>query len=105
MASAEESRYRVDSTGPAKEQVRELIAKTSTSSELRRLVGALEVILTQLETQPHDWGDPEYRTRKEGGMVYHGIVSPLIVWYAVYEPEKVVWLFDVQALSNTPLAE
>jgi hypothetical protein len=105
MASTEESRYRVDATGPAKEQVRELLAKPSTRSELQRVVDALEAILIHLATQPHDWGDPEYRTRKEGGMVYHGIVSPLIAWYAVYEPEKVVWLFDVQALPDSPLAK
>ena len=63
MASGEASRYRVDPTGPAKEQVRELIAKTSKQSELQQLLDALDAIIANLEIRPLTWGDPEYRTR------------------------------------------
>ena len=38
-------------------------------------------------------------------MVYHGIIRPLFVRYAAFESEKIVWLFDVHPLPNTPLAE
>jgi hypothetical protein len=105
MASGEESPYRVDPTGPADAQIRELVARAAARGVRKDVLSAFKAIYHLLETQPHDWGDPEYRTRKEGGMVYHGIVSPLIVWYVVYEPEKVVWLFDVQVLPGSPLAK
>jgi hypothetical protein len=68
-------------------------------------VDALEAIISQLETRPHEWGDPERRTRKEGGLVYHGIRSPLVVQYVVFEPDEVVWVIKVTPLPDTPLAE
>jgi hypothetical protein len=99
------SLYRVDPTGPAKQQMRDLLAKAVARNEGEKVRGALEAIVSELETQPHGWGDPLHRTRKEGGQVYRGIKPPLVVRYAVFEPEKVVWLLDVRALPNTPLAE
>ncbi len=104
MASGEESRYRVEPTGPAKEQMRELIAKPPAGSELQQVVDALKAIVSQLETRPQDWGDPEYQTRKEGGMVCHGIQPPLFVRYVVFEAEKVVCLLQVKALPGSSLA-
>src|SRR4051812_30982849 len=105
MASSERPRYRVDPTGPANQQIRDLIAKAAAGTERQHVADALEGIFSQLETRPADWGDPEWRTRKEGGMVYHAIQASLIVRYVVFEPEKVVWLLDVRAWPSSSLAE
>jgi hypothetical protein len=105
MASLEGSTYRLEPTGPADQQMRALLAKAAARGELGEILAALRAVARQLKARPHDWGDPLHRTRKEGGQVYRGIKSPLVVRYAVFEPEKVVWLLDVRALPNTPLAE
>jgi hypothetical protein len=105
MTSREESLYRLDPTGPADEQVRKLLAKAAARGEQQEVLEALQAIAHQLKTRPHDWGDPERRTQLEGGMVYHAIERPLMVWYVVFEPRKVVWLLEVRALPNSPLAE
>jgi hypothetical protein len=97
--------FRVDPTGPAKQQMRELLVKASPGNERQVVRDALRSIVSQLETRPQDWGDPLHRTHKEGGRVYRGIISPLVVRYALFESEKVVWLLDVRALPKSPLAE
>src|SRR4051812_26137136 len=103
MASPEGTTYRLEPTGPADEQIHTLLAKAVTSGELREVLAALRAIARQLKTRPQDWGDPVHGTHKEGGLVYRGIKSPLIVRYAAYEPEKVVWLLDVRALPDSSL--
>jgi hypothetical protein len=105
MASLEGSTYRLEPTGPADQQIRALLARAAARDELQEILAALRAITRQLKTRPHGWGDPVPRTRKERGQAYRGIKSPLIVRYAVSEPEKVVWLLDVRALPNTSLAE
>src|SRR5438105_5007703 len=104
MASPEESHYRVTPTPPAERQIADLAAQAASPSERQRIMDAWDAIFEQLKTRPLDWGDPEYRTHKEGGWVYHGISSPLIARYAAFEAEKVVFLFNVRALSGSPPA-
>ena len=91
--------YRVDPTGLAKQQMRELVAQAA-KQRRRQILRALNTIVSQLKTRPLEWGDPERRTRKKGGWVYHGVEPPLLVQYAVFEPRKVVWLLSVRALPN-----
>jgi hypothetical protein len=105
MASGEESSYQLDSTEAAREQVRELTARSFAIGQLPVLLDAMKAVIDRLKTRPLGWGDPEWRTRKQGGSVCHGIRPPLIVRYVVYEDEKVVCILNVQALPGSPLAE
>ncbi len=105
MASRKEPPYQVEATGPANEEVGDPITKASSRGELQELTGALQAIVRRLETRPLHWGDPERRTRKQGGLVYHGIEEPLIVQYVVFKTEKVVCLLHVWALPGSSLAE
>src|SRR5262245_55266988 len=95
MASGEESPYRVEPTGPAKAQIRKLVAKAVAAGEHQAVLDALRVIAQQLKTRPLEWGDPERRTRRKGGLVCHGIYSAIFVQYAVFKAEKVVLLLKV----------
>jgi hypothetical protein len=83
----------------------ELRTQASSPQERRKALDALKAVFVQLRTRPLDWGDPEYRTRKKGGRVYHGIEAPLVVRYAVFEPDKLVWLLSVRLLPKSPLAK
>ncbi len=60
-------------------------------------------VLRRLTTEPLEWGDPEGRTRKKGGMYCHGVLPPLIVNFVVYEEEKVVLIWQVRPVPGSLL--
>jgi hypothetical protein len=61
-------------------------------------------IIEPLEMQPLEWGDPERRTRGPGGLVCHGIRESLIVRFACYESERIVFLFEIESTPGSYLA-
>ncbi len=65
---------------------------------------AMKTIFARLQTKPSEWGDPEYRLKKKGSTVYHGIHFDLIVRYAVFELEQKVLLLAIGLLPTSPLA-
>jgi hypothetical protein len=67
------------------------------------LRAALLDLANKLQTASGEHGEPERRTRKIGGTVYHIICRPLYAQYVVYENEKAVCLLRSDALSNHPL--
>jgi hypothetical protein len=105
MASGQEWPYKVDPTGPANQQIRQLVAKAEEQGTRTSVLATLAAIVRQLRTRPLEWGDPLYHTRLEGGLVCRGLEEPLIALYAVFESRKLVWLLDVRAISKSPLAE
>lgn len=63
-------------------------------------VAALKAVLAKLQTEPSVWGDPEYNLNTPGACVYHGIVKPIYVRYAVFEHGKMVLLMKAQFVST-----
>jgi hypothetical protein len=103
MPSPGDSSYQLDHTSEFKKQARELGKKAAARGISEAYVRALKRIVAQLSTRPLDWGDPERKTKKQGGWVYHGAEPPLIVYYAVYEHEKAVCLLKIKPLPSSPL--
>jgi hypothetical protein len=97
--------YRVDRFPKVTEQVKSLAAKAKDLGSLKRFVSALKEIVVNLQTRPLEWGDPLYRTKKAGGIVKCGILTPLVVHYAVYEAERVVQIIDLKPLPKSELDE
>ena len=64
------------------------------------LASALTSVLAKLRTEPSTWGDLEYNLQMPGGCVYHAIFEPLLIKYAVYEPERVVLIMSVRLLPG-----
>jgi hypothetical protein len=95
--------YFVDRTGRVNEQIHALAHTASTPRGRKALVRALNKVVKTLSIQPLDWGDPEHNTRKQGGVVCHGIVPPLFVRFGVFEAEKVVIILDVRLLPGSAL--
>jgi hypothetical protein len=67
MVSSEGSQYRVDPTGLAKRQMRELAINAPSPRERQEVLDALKGIIEELQTRPLEWGEPEHRTRRRGG--------------------------------------
>ena len=59
--------------------------------------------MAKLETEPLEWGDPEYATRKGGGLVLHGILFPFIVQYVAFQEQPVVCILKIRVFPRHPL--
>jgi hypothetical protein len=96
--------YTLGRVPEAARQIKELGAKAKAVGLHLALISALKVIVDSLESTPADFGDPRYKTKRPGGMVYQAIVPPLLsVHYAVYEQERVVMLLSVNPLPRSRL--
>lgn len=98
MAAGESGSYRVDATPKVKQQIQELRKLAKHRGMVGNYVSALRKLVDALEQAPLDWGDPQYRTQQQGGLVCQGISNPLLVHYAVYEQEKSVLIIDLDFL-------
>lgn len=95
-----DNHYTVDRVPSVNEQIRELVAKASAFGIRQAVLDALNAIVDELGTRPLEWGDPEYRTLKEGGWSCHGIRVPLIAHYVVFEAERVVMILKIKSLPG-----
>src|SRR5262245_65786927 len=101
MANSPDGPFQVHKVPQVKRQILELAAKAKATGNFDSLVDALAWVVTTLENNPEDWGDPTYHTKRAGGIVYRGIHHPLVVHYAVFAAEKIVFLLDVKSLEQT----
>jgi hypothetical protein len=92
--------YRVVCVGESERQLRDLKARMVSIEERQDLFATLIAVFNKLATKPLDWGDPERGTKKQGGTVCHGILSNVVVQYAVLENERVVFVFDVRTFET-----
>jgi hypothetical protein len=51
------------------QQIRNLADNAADPALRARVLDAVKMILHHLEHNPLEWGDPDYRTKKEGGLV------------------------------------
>ena len=101
--STSEAPFDLEETQQARQQLWTLASTAAARGVLREYVAAVTDAVQQLRTRPLEWGDPDYRTRKQGGYVCHGLSGPLIVTYVVFEAERYVCILRVRALPSSPL--
>lgn len=99
MSSNGQTVYELRHLSSAAQAIKELAKTLPAGGPREAFVSAMRIIIEKLQTEPSKWGDPEYNLRKPGGCVYHGILDPVIVKYAVYEHEKIVLLMKVRVFS------
>jgi len=100
MMSPSEPPFDIEETSLAKQQLRVLAKNALAGGKLQILASAFTHAVQQLRTRPLEWGDPEYRTRKQGGWVCHGISRPLVISYVVFEAERYVCILSVKAYGS-----
>jgi hypothetical protein len=101
MTDDEGGGYRIDRVVAVDGQIRELAYGAAAQGLEHEFFTTLKSILSELGKRQLDWGDPEYRTRKRGGIAYHGARTPVFVRYAVFEEEPVVMLLKVKAMPGS----
>ena len=96
MSSPSEPNYRVSRLPHVLQQIKDLVNAATSDDERQQRINVLASVYKRLEDDPSDFGDPEYRTKKTGGKIYHAILRPFIVKYALYELEKAVVILQVK---------
>jgi hypothetical protein len=94
-------RYEITSVPNVKQQLRRHAQHAVLQGKDATVARALRHIMRQLEIDPARFGEPAYRTRKPGGLVYKAVHQPFSVSYVVYEPERVVLLIDVSPMPRS----
>jgi hypothetical protein len=92
--------YRVSQLVEATRQLRSILACAKARGMLDTTADAITTAIRHLKTDPSNWGDPLHRTKKVGGMVRRGFISPVIVHFAVYEAERSVLVLSVKPLPG-----
>src|SRR4029453_19414531 len=100
MANGPNGLFQVHKVPQVKQQILELAAKAKIAGTYETLVNHLGWVVTTLKNNPAEWGDPTYRTKRAGGIVYRGIHHHLVVHYAVFAAEKIVFLLGVKSMQS-----
>ena len=104
MAEGEPPGYQVSWLGPARQVVRTLRQRAVARGLLPQLALAVDRAERRLLSDPLSWGDPECRLRHLNLLKCHGTSPPLIVYFAVDEARRRVYVSDVKVFSGHPLA-
>lgn len=91
--------YQITKINAVVQAIRGIISSEKDWEKRNALADALEAIVDRLRTDPLAWGDPQYRTKKEGGLICRGLYPPFSVHFAVYELERVVCVLDIKLTS------
>jgi hypothetical protein len=69
----------------------------------REYLAALRAIERHLATDPVGWGDPDFVLRQAGLRMCHGTEPPLLVYYAVDELRRIVYVKEFRPLPESGL--
>ena len=95
--------YKVGAYAGVKEQMRTLADLASLAGIRHSYLDALKQMARHLQDDPLAWGDPVYRSPQQGGIVYHALVGPIVVHYAVHESKKAVLIIRIEPLFEWPV--
>ena len=77
---------------------RTLALKASELGIREHFIDSLKILQSKLKEEPLSWGDPLFRFHHLGLEMRHGIQSLVHVYYAVDEPNRVVYVRDLLPL-------
>jgi hypothetical protein len=92
--------FRVDRVPEVNRQVRALGEEAARRGLRAEYLAALRRIVQRLQTDPVEWGEPEYHTALPGGLVCRGVVDPVCVQYAIYAEERAVLILNLSLLGG-----
>ena len=93
-------RYQVHCSGVIAEALRQLQRRARGTTRKKAIALAFKRIVERLERAPTQFGEPCYRLPSMRLQVRSCSVSPLIVHFAVYEVQPLVFIKAVRLLSE-----
>ena len=97
--------YKVGRLAQVDVHVQTLAARARQKGLYISVIAALANIEEKPRTAPADWGDPLFNTKLPGGVVCHGMKSPLNVHFFLHQGDRTVVILEIRALAGSPLAE
>ena len=92
-------RYEVSLSGAVAAVVKQLHAQAMHAGAGPRFLAAFREIVERLRKDPLAFGEPQYRLPALRLLVCQGIVSPLVVDFAVHEDRPLVFIRGFRLLS------
>jgi hypothetical protein len=92
--------YRFDYTVIAGEEIQVAADFAALAGMLSEYQAILIEAVRLMKTDPHGWGDPEYRSQYVDGVYCHGILRPVVFRYVIYEEVRGVVLLSVQLFAD-----
>ena len=81
-------------------QIQAISAIAKQTGELSQFIGILEKAVHLLQTDPHGWGDPQYRSKFVDGLFCQALVWPVVFRYVIYEQIRAVVLLNVEFFAD-----
>ena len=100
MSSNGQTLYKLRHLPSVTDEIKSIANDLALHGRKAEFLSAMTAVVAKLQKEPTVWGDPEYNLHHPGGCIYHGIMKPVIVKYAVFEHEKTVLLLNVRILAN-----
>src|SRR5438552_2933374 len=88
-------RFEVVHLSHIRKQIEDLAARTQKIGLRKQFLQRLRGVLMRLHVRPWKVGEKLYRTRYPGGVVYKVVKPPFILYFALYESERLVVVFKV----------
>ena len=92
--------YEVHCSALVAQALKDLQRKASQAGVGEQVLSAIKAIHERLANAPLEFGEPLYQLHTLKLLVRVGIMSPLVVEYAVYEEAPLVFLRGVKALPG-----
>src|SRR5712671_3481048 len=91
--------FTVDRLATVDRQVEQLVGQAKTTGARLEIISLLRRIYRELQERPLQFGDPAYHTKKEGGVVCHRVIAPIVIHFVIFEIDKVVCILKIAALT------
>jgi hypothetical protein len=82
------------------EQIRAIGQYANAIHKTREFARLLRAALHKLQSDPNEWGAPEYKAKTVNAIIRRGIIRPVVFRYAVYDDDHVVVLLNVRVFAD-----
>ncbi len=100
MSDGQPTLYKLQHGLGVKEQIQAISTTSKQTGKLRQLIGILEKAVHLLQTDPHEWGDPQYRSKFVDGLFCQALIRPVVFRYVIYEQVRSVVLLNVELFAD-----
>ena len=100
MSNGKTSYYQLDYTPAAKKQIRLIAEDAKEGGQSKAFVRIMKDVVLLMKTDPHGWGDPEYRSKHVDALYCHATRRPVAFRYVIYEQVRGVVLLSVRRYSE-----
>jgi hypothetical protein len=99
LGNGQPVRYNVSMSQQTRAVLKYLHSQAAQGGTASEFLAALRQIIERLRTDPVTFGEPQYRLPALQLLVRQGVVSPLIVEYAVHDEQPIVFIRGFKVLS------